>query len=54
MERRGGCPSFIDAGLITSEQLQRTVMEMESAIKDSEVLALAPRMSLVSARKRVN
>jgi SAM-dependent methyltransferase len=47
-------PSFVDAGLITSEQLERTVMEMESAVKDSEVLALAPRMSLVSARKRVN
>jgi SAM-dependent methyltransferase len=47
-------PSFVAAGLITSEQLERTVMEMERAVKDSEVLALAPRMSLVSARKRVN
>jgi SAM-dependent methyltransferase len=46
--------SFVDAGLITLEQLERTVMEMESAAKDPEVLALAPRMSLVSARKRVN
>ena len=40
--------------MITSEHLQRIVMEMESAVNDSEVLALAPRMSLVSARKRVN
>jgi len=47
-------PSLIDAGLITSEQLQSTVKEMESAVKDPEVLALAPRMSLVSAQKRVN
>ncbi len=47
-------PSFVDAGLITSEQLQRTVVEMQHAANNSEVLALAPRMSLVSARKRVN
>ena len=47
-------PSFVDAGLITAEQLQLTVMEMESAGNDPEVLALAPRRSLVSARKRVN
>jgi len=47
-------PSFVEAGLITSEQLQRTVLEMESAAKNPGVLALAPRMSLVSARKRVN
>jgi SAM-dependent methyltransferase len=47
-------PSFVDAGLVTSEQLQHTVMEMDSAANNPEVLALAPRMSLVSARKRVN
>ena len=47
-------PSMVDAGLITSEQLRYTVMEMERPAKDPEVLALAPRMSLVSARKRVN
>jgi hypothetical protein len=47
-------PSIVGAGLITSEQLRYTVMEMERAAKDPEVLALAPRMSLVSARKPGN
>jgi len=47
-------PSFVNAGLITSGELQRTVVAMERAVQDPEVLALAPRMSLVSARKRVN
>jgi SAM-dependent methyltransferase len=47
-------PAFVEAGLITVEQLQRTIVEMESAVIDPDVLALAPRMSLVSARKRVN
>lgn len=46
--------AFVEAGLITPEQLQRTIVEMESAVSDPDVLALAPRMSLVSARKRVN
>jgi SAM-dependent methyltransferase len=47
-------PAFVEAGLITLEQLQHTIKEMESAVGDHEVLALAPRMSLVSARKRVS
>jgi ubiquinone/menaquinone biosynthesis C-methylase UbiE len=47
-------PSLVDAGLITSEELRHTVKEMESAAKNPEVLTLAPRMSLVSARKPVN
>jgi SAM-dependent methyltransferase len=46
--------AFVEAGLITLDQLQRTITEMESAVNDPDVLALAPRMSLVSARKRVN
>jgi SAM-dependent methyltransferase len=46
--------SFVDAGLLSPEELQLTVLEMDNAVKDPEVLALAPRMSLVSARKRVN
>jgi SAM-dependent methyltransferase len=46
--------AFVEAGLITLDHLQRTITEMESAVNDPEVLALAPRMSLVSARKRVN
>jgi SAM-dependent methyltransferase len=47
-------PAFVDAGLITFERLQRTIREMESAAASPDVLALAPRMSLVSARKVVN
>ena len=47
-------PAFVEAGLISQENLQRTVVEMEKAVRDSRVLALAPRMSLVAARKRVN
>jgi len=46
--------AFVEAGLITLEQLRRTITEMESAVSNPEVLALAPRMSLVSARKRVS
>jgi SAM-dependent methyltransferase len=47
-------PAMVEAGLLTSEQLQRTVTDMEAAARNPEILALAPRMSLVSARKRVN
>jgi SAM-dependent methyltransferase len=47
-------PAFVDAGLISGERLERTIREMESAAANPEILALAPRMSLVSARKRVN
>jgi SAM-dependent methyltransferase len=43
--------SFVEAGLISSEQLHHTLVEMASAANNSEVFALAPRMSLVSARK---
>jgi hypothetical protein len=44
----------VDAGLITAEGLRHTVIEMESAATNADVLALAPRMSLVSGYKRVN
>jgi SAM-dependent methyltransferase len=46
--------AFVDAGLITLEQLQRTIKEMEKSVGDPKVLALAPRMSLVSARKQLH
>lgn len=45
-------PAFIEAGLITSDQLKRTLSEMEIAAKNPDVLALAPRMSSVWGRKR--
>ena len=47
-------PAFVQEGLITAEELKKTVAEMEEAVRDPDVLALAPRMSLVAARKRVN
>jgi SAM-dependent methyltransferase len=47
-------PAFVDAGLITADQLRHTVAEMGRSASDPGVLAFAPRMSLVSARKRVN
>ncbi|HKD06814.1 MAG TPA: methyltransferase domain-containing protein [Bryobacteraceae bacterium] len=47
-------PAFVEAGLITREGLRHTVAEMESAALNPDVLALAPRMTLVSGRKRVN
>lgn len=44
-------PAFIGAGLIAHEDLQRTLAGMEAAMTNPDVLALAPRMSLVSAMK---
>jgi hypothetical protein len=44
-------PTFVDAGIITSERLAQTLVEMQKAIEDPDVLILAPRMSLVSGRK---
>lgn len=45
--------SFVEAGLISADQLQRTLQEMEEAQDDESVLVLAPRMSQVSARKLI-
>jgi SAM-dependent methyltransferase len=44
-------PAFIEAGLITSRELDRTVVEMRRLAGDSSVLALMPRMAQVWARK---
>jgi ubiquinone/menaquinone biosynthesis C-methylase UbiE len=44
-------PAFVDAGLITSERLERSLSEMQDATEDRDVLILAPRMFLVWARK---
>jgi SAM-dependent methyltransferase len=44
-------PAFISAGLITRPQLERTLNQMEAAANDPGVLVLAPRMSVVWARK---
>lgn len=43
--------AFVDAGLITWAQLERTLQEMQEAIENPAVIVLMPRMSLVWARK---
>lgn len=47
-------PAFVAAGLITSEELEETLVEMRRLADDQTVLALMPRMSQVWARKRVS
>lgn len=44
-------PAFIDAGLVTAHQLQDLLSAMQAAVDDPNVVILAPRMSLVWARK---
>jgi SAM-dependent methyltransferase len=44
-------PAFIDAGLITAEELGRTLAEMRRLAEDDTVLAVMPRMAQVWARK---
>jgi SAM-dependent methyltransferase len=44
-------PAFIEAGLISPEELNRTLAEMRLANADATVLAMMPRMAQVWARK---
>jgi SAM-dependent methyltransferase len=44
-------PAFVDAGLITAEELDRTLIEMRRLNADETVLAVMPRMAQVWARK---
>jgi SAM-dependent methyltransferase len=46
-------PAFVDAGIVTADQLERTLAGMQEVVEDPKVLILAPRMSLVWARKSV-
>jgi len=43
--------AFVEAGLITSEELDHTLVEMQRIAADETVLAMMPRMSQVWARK---
>jgi SAM-dependent methyltransferase len=45
--------AFIDAGLITAEELERTLVEMRRLAADQKVLAVMPRMAQVWARKPI-
>lgn len=44
-------PSFVAEGLITQEQLEQTLADMQEALENPSVLALAPRMTCAWARK---
>jgi SAM-dependent methyltransferase len=44
-------PAFINAGLITPEELDRALVEMRRLTADETLLAVMPRMSQVWARK---
>jgi SAM-dependent methyltransferase len=44
-------PAFIGANLITKEELDQKLQEMQKAIDDPNVLIIGPLMVLVSARK---
>jgi SAM-dependent methyltransferase len=43
--------SFVNAKLITADELARTLIEMQDAIDDPDVLILGPKMSLVTGNK---
>jgi hypothetical protein len=44
-------PAFVEAGLITAEELEHTLVEMRRLSGDETVLAVMPRMAQVWARK---
>jgi hypothetical protein len=44
-------PAFVEAGLITAEELESTLVEMQRLSADETVLAVMPRMAQVWARK---
>ena len=44
-------PAFVNTGLVTPNELARTLSDMQYALDSPNVLALAPRMSLVWGRK---
>jgi SAM-dependent methyltransferase len=44
-------PAFVEAGLITPDELERTLSEMRRLTEDETVLAVMPRMAQVWARK---
>jgi SAM-dependent methyltransferase len=46
-------PAFVDAGLITADELEHTLVEMRRLAADETVLAVLPRMAQVWARKPV-
>jgi len=47
-------PAFIEAGLITPDQLAQTLADMDVALSNPDVLAIAPRMYSVWGRKLIS
>ena len=47
-------PAFVGAGLVAPDDLEWLLAEMERAANNPDVLAIGPRMSLVTGRKLVN
>ena len=47
-------PAFISAGLVTAAEMETILADMDRDTRNPEILALAPRMSLVWARKPDN
>jgi SAM-dependent methyltransferase len=47
-------PAFVEAGLITADELESTLIEMRRLNADDTVLAVMPRMAQVWARKQVS
>jgi SAM-dependent methyltransferase len=43
--------TFVNAGLTSHEELDQTLREMQRTVDDSDILILAPRMSILWARK---
>ena len=43
--------AFVNAGVTSYEQLEQILAKMQQAIEDPDILLLAPRMSIVYARK---
>jgi SAM-dependent methyltransferase len=46
-------PAFVETGLITAEQLEQGLTEMQAVLTDPNILALAPRMFSVWGRKTI-
>jgi SAM-dependent methyltransferase len=44
-------PALIDAGIVTADELTRTLSEMQAVVEDPQVVILPPRMSVVWAQK---
>jgi SAM-dependent methyltransferase len=47
-------PALVSAGILSSRELSRTLAQMQAVVEDTGTVILAPRMSIVWARKSGN